>query len=188
MPIVFQAQLPHPMMPLMRGPRDTQQPQGHGDDQQVVPGALAPPDEPQSRPGWRELLERYCTPEVRKAAADNRRDGKTPKELREEENPPWRPEDVHPLADIGPAYQESQEDEPTLIGHTPVERPLPEISTINQIKLELLALRDPAEATSTWLHALHIACKDCICRDVRGAIVTRFMHVFWSRKLASKCA
>ena len=59
---------------------------------------------------------------------------------------------------------------------------------VAKLVVKLFALRDPAEATSTWLHALHIACKDCICRDVRGAIVTRFMHVFWSRKLASKCA
>ena len=40
MAIVFQAMLPHPMIPIMRGPQDTDQPQGHNSDGKCVPGAL----------------------------------------------------------------------------------------------------------------------------------------------------
>lgn len=136
MAIVFQAQLPHSMTPIMRGPRDTDQPEGHSSDGKSVPGALAPSDEAQTRPGWRTLLERHCTSEARKAAADERRNWKTQKELREEENPPWRPEEEYPLADIQATYQEPQDDVPTMSGHAPVEEPMPEVRTINMIKLE----------------------------------------------------
>ena len=63
------------------------------------------------------MLERHCTPEGRKAAADDRRKWKTPKELREEENPPWRLEEEYPLADNQAVHQEPQDDVPTMSGH-----------------------------------------------------------------------
>ena len=40
------------------------------------------------------------------------------------------------MADVRAAYQEPQDDVPTMSGHAPVEEPAPETQTINSIRLE----------------------------------------------------
>ena len=106
-PIVFQAQLPQAMLPLMRPPKDTQQPEGYDSHHRYIEGNLCDADEPRSRPEWRVLLEREGHESARIAARQKRMECRTPREVAEHDDPSWTKGTPYPMADVAPAFQEA---------------------------------------------------------------------------------
>ena len=67
-----------------------------------------------------------------------RRSWKTPREVIEEENPQWKPEEEYPMADIQPARQEPEDDVPAMkpLGPAAELAPTGVVQVMNAMKLE----------------------------------------------------